>query len=298
MRVGGLVSGSTVEEITESVQGFADAGCQSAWLTDAAGFDPLTIFAIVGRHVPDIELGTAVVRTHPRHPMELAQQALTVNAAIGRRLTLGIGPSHKPSIEGTWGMSFDRPIRHMREYLSILLPLLRDGSVEFTGETLSAQGSLFIDDGRPCEVLLGALGPQMLHLAGSVADGTVTFMTGVRSLVDYLCPVIAAAADGADRPTPRVVAMLPLCVTDDVSAIEERVHRGLGAMTAMPSYAAAVEREGALPLVAGTRDHVLDTIAALEGAGVTDIVATRIARRDSDEQHRTDELLREVSGGR
>ncbi len=295
MRIGGLIGGATVEEIIASVQGFADDGFTSAWLTDAYGFDPLTIFAIAGRDVPDIELGTAVVRTHPRHPMELAQQALTVNAAIGGRLALGIGPSHKPSIERQWGLSFDRPIRHVREYLSILLPLVRDGTVAFHGQTLSADATLFIDDGRPCQVLLGALGPKMVHLAGSLADGTVTFMTGPDALTQYLCPALIAAAADAGRPAPRVVAMLPVCVTDDVDEAHARVERGLSAMAGLPSYAAAVARSGGLPLVAGSEDRVRDTLARLQSAGVTDLVATRVARRDSDDAHRTRALLRDVA---
>src|ERR1700736_1233359 len=102
MRIGTLIRGMTIDEIVANVEGYRREGYASAWLTDGVGMDALTTLAMVGRVVPDIELGTAVVRTYPRHPMALAQQASTVNASIGGRLTLGIGPSHRPSIEGSW----------------------------------------------------------------------------------------------------------------------------------------------------------------------------------------------------
>src|SRR5580704_12427151 len=123
MRIGTLVRGMTIDEIIKNVEGDREAGYASAWLTDGSGMEPLTTLAVVGRVVPGIELGTAVVRTLPRHPMVLAQQALTVSALTQGRLALGIGPSHQPAIEAGWGLSFDRPIAHMRDYLSVLVPL-------------------------------------------------------------------------------------------------------------------------------------------------------------------------------
>jgi 5,10-methylenetetrahydromethanopterin reductase len=291
MRMGTLVQGMTVDEMIDNVAGYRREGYDSAWFTDGVGMDALTTLAMVGRAVPDIELGTAVVRTYPRHPMALAQQASTVQASIGGRLALGIGPSHRPSIEGTWGLSFDRPARHVREYLSVLVPLLRDGTVDFAGETVSAHGTLHIQGSSPCPVLVGALGPALLGLAGAMADGTVTFMTGPATLAGFTCPTIRAAAERAGRPEPRVVAMLRLCVTDDPAAAGRRAAQLDSPMAALPSYAAAAGREGGPVLLAGPEDSVLEQLSALEAAGVTDLVPIPLARRGSDDELRTNQLL-------
>ena len=281
----------TIDEIVDNVRDDRDAGYVSAWLTDGSGMEPLTTLAAVGRAVPGIELGTAVVRTLPRHPMALAQHALTVNAIVGGRLTLGIGPSHQPAVERDWGLSFDRPILHMRDYLSVLMPLVRDGTVSYDGETASAHGELHVVDGRPCPVLVGALGPQMLRLAGRMADGAVTFMTGPRTLRGFTCPTIAEAADRAGRPQPRIVALLALCVTDDPVAARQRAEHVAGRMAALPSYAAMLVREEGPALLAGGPGEVADGLAALAAAGVTDLVPIPVAKRGSDDSLRTADFI-------
>jgi 5,10-methylenetetrahydromethanopterin reductase len=291
MRFGTMIEGSTFTEITEHVAEARRCGFTSAWLTDGVGFEPLTALALVGREVSDIELGTAVVRTYPRHPMALAQHALTANAMIGGRLALGIGPSHPRHIEGQWGLSYDRVLRHVREYLSVLVPLVTDGTVDFSGEVYSARATLQIDAGRPLPVLLGALGEHMLELAGACAEGTVTFMTGPQTLRSFTCPTLRAAAERAGRPTPRVVALLPIVVTSDIEGTRARLSAGLERMTTLPSYAAALAREGGVPLVAGSEDQVTEELERLAAAGVTDFVATRVARRGSDDEARTRSLL-------
>src|SRR5439155_1530948 len=187
--------------------------------------DALTAIAVAGREVPDIELGTSVIPSYPRHPMVLAQQALSTQAATGGRLVLGIGLSHQVVIEGMFGYSFEKPARHMREYLAILLPLVREGKVAFTGETLSANGAITANGAKPFPVLLAALGPVMLRLAGAQADGTVTWMTGPATLESHIVPSINAAADAAGRGAPRVAVGLPVCVTDDVAAARGRTAR-------------------------------------------------------------------------
>jgi 5,10-methylenetetrahydromethanopterin reductase len=287
-----MVRGMTVDEIIENVTADREAGYASAWLTDGTGMEPLTTLAAVGRVVPGIELGTAVVRTLPRHPMALAQQALTVNAMIHGRLALGIGPSHKPAMEEGWGLSFDRPIVRMRDYLSVLVPLLTDGNVAYDGVTVSAHGDLHVVGGNPCSVLLGALGPQMLRLAGRMADGTVTFMTGPETLIRFTCPTIQATAEGAGRPQPRIVALVALCVTGATNAARVRAEQVAGRMAALPSYAAMLQREGGPALIAGGEAQVEDALGALDAAGVTDLVPIQVAKRDSDDFLRTTDFVR------
>ncbi len=162
-----------LRRLGERLRRAADDGFASAWMAHLFGLDPLTSLAVAGSQVAGIELGTAVVPTYPRHPAALAQQALTVAAATDGRLTLGIGLSHKIVIEDIYGYSFDRPIRHMREYLSVLLPLLDGQQASFAGQTLRAEIGLSMPDHYRVPVVLAALGSQMLRLAGERADGTV-----------------------------------------------------------------------------------------------------------------------------
>jgi F420-dependent oxidoreductase-like protein len=163
---------------------------------------------------------------------------------------LGIGLSHRVVIESMFGYSFDKPARHMREYLSILLPLLREGSVSFVGKTMRAQGSVNVPEGRPVPVLLAALAPRMLRLAGGWADGTITWMTGPATVASHIVPTMAAAATEAGRPAPRVVVGLPVCVTGDADRARERAAKSFEMYGYLPSYRAMLDREG----VAGPAD--------------------------------------------
>src|SRR5437879_9851099 len=188
MRIGYYVSdrGLTVEEIIERAKAARAAGLSSAWTSDIGSWDALTALAAVGREVPEIELATGVAVTYSRPPLTMAAQALTVQAASGNRLTLGIGVSHQHVVEPQFGASFDRPARHLREYLAGLLGLLRGESVDVRGEMLRVSGELITPGALAPSVLVGALGPAMLRVAGELADGTVTVWTGPRTLGEHI----------------------------------------------------------------------------------------------------------------
>ena len=160
------------------------------------------------------------------------------------RFTLGIGLSHKVVIEGMYGLSFDKPARHMREYLSVLNPLLSDRKVDFTGETLVGRGQLQIGAVEPVSVIIAAMAPAMLRLAGSVADGTILWMTGPKTTGGQVRSTLAEAADKAGRPTPRIAAGLPMCLTSDVAAARERAAREYVVYGQLPSYRAMLDAEG------------------------------------------------------
>jgi F420-dependent oxidoreductase-like protein len=283
--------------LRDQLQRAADDGFASAWVSNIFGLDALTALAVAGSQVPGIELGTAVVPTYPRHPAVLAQQALTVAAAVGGRLTLGIGLSHKIVIEDMYGYSFDRPARHMREYLEILLPLLDGQQVSFQGETLSAGIGLSTPAPGRVPVLLAAMAPQMLRLAGQRTDGTVLWMTGPATVRDYVVPSITEAAQAAGRPSPRVVCILPVCVTGDTDSARDVANRVLAIYGQLPSYRAMLDREGAEGpgdvLVTGDEDSVTAQITALAQAGVTDFVALDYTR--GDDQQRTRALLKSLA---
>ena len=282
--------------LRDQLQRAADDGFASAWMANIFGLDALTALAVAGSQVPGIELGTAVVPAYPRHPAALAQQALTTATALGGRLTLGIGLSHKIVIEDMYGYSFDRPARYMSEYLSILLPLLDGQQASFRGETLRAEIGLTSPRPGRVPVLLAALAPQMLRLAGQRADGTVLWMTGPATVRDYIVPAIREAAAAAGRPSPRVVCLLPVCVTDDPDGARARANRVFAIYGQLPSYRAMLDREGAAQpgdvVLAGGEDAVAAQIMALEEAGVTDFVAAEYSH--GDEQARTRALLKSL----
>jgi 5,10-methylenetetrahydromethanopterin reductase len=267
----------TVNEMVDRVAAVAAEGFSSVWLPQSSSFDALTLLAVVGREVPDIELGTSVIPTYPRHPAALAAQALTTNAAIGGRLALGIGLSHKATIEGRYGLSYDRPARHMSEYLSVLLPLIGTGAAAFSGETISSHISVSIPGAGVCPVYLAALQPAMLRLAGSRADGTITWCAGPVTLEQQIVPILKEAATAAGRPDPRVVVALPCCVTDDEADGRRQADEQLKGYGQIPVYRAVLDREGVdTPgdiSVVGDESSVAHQLERLSALGATDFVA-------------------------
>jgi F420-dependent oxidoreductase-like protein len=266
-------------------------------MSNIFGLEALISLAVAGSQVPGIELGTAVIPTYPRHPAVLAQQALTTDLALGGRLALGIGLSHQIVIQDMYGYSFERPARHMREYLAVLAPLLAGEPVSFEGETLQAKIGLSVPrSGHKVPLLIAALAPQMLRLAGSQADGTVLWMTGPATVRDYIVPSITRAAADAGRPAPRVVCVLPVCVTDDAEQARVNAGKAFAIYGQLPSYRAMLDREGAAGpgdvAIVGDEDAVAAQIRTLGDAGVTDFVAGEYAR--GADGPRTRALLRKL----
>lgn len=291
---GGTVNDGGIDDVVaEAARAEAD-GFASYWAPQIFGLDAMTALAIAGRQVPRIELGTSVVPTYPRHPWVMAQQALTTQAAVGGRFCLGIGLSHQVVIEAMWGMSFAKPVRHLKEYLAVLMPLVRGEAANASGETISAHGALTVRGATPLPVVVAALGPQLLHLAGAVADGTLTWCTGPATLAEHTIPTINAAAEQAGRAVPRVIAALPVCVTEDTAAAAERAAQVFAIYGQLPSYRAMLDREGARTVadiaITGGEAEVADRIRALAGIGVTDFAAVEFPG-NPDEAARTRALL-------
>ena len=280
--------------VVEQVQRMADAGFASASSSQIFGYDALTMLAVVGQNVPGIELATGVVPTYPRHPIMLAAQALTVQAATGGRLTLGIGLSHQIVIETVFGQSFDHPLRHMREYLSILLPVLRGEAASFQGETLSGTTWGPSRSTAPAPpVVVAALGPKMLELAGTVADGTATWMTGPTT--------VATTSSPRSPPRPRRPADLRpgsrspcRCASPTTStAARASAAEEFAIYGTLPSYRAMLDRENAAGpgdvAIVGDEAAVADQLTALDVAGATEVVASIYG--DAAERDRTFSLL-------
>jgi len=299
MRIGSMsnaINGGTVDDFIAEARAAKEAGYHTFWTSQIFGHDALTALALAGREVPDIELGTAVVPTYPRHPWVMAQQALTTQAAVGGRLCLGIGLSHQIVVESMWGLSYGKPVRHLREYLSVLMPLLEGQPVQHQGEEYRVQGALAaVGSSRP-SVVVAALGPQMLRVTGTLADGTSTWCVGPKTLSELTIPTLRQAAADAGRPEPRVVCALPISVTDDVDGARTRAAEVFAVYDTLPSYKTMMNREGVdgpggLAIV-GTEAEVRDQVANLQAIGVTDFNAG-VFSANPEERARTAAVLAE-----
>ena len=304
MRLGTMsnaINGGTIDEVVAEAQAALAIGAHTFWSSQIFGHDALTVLAIVGREVPGIELGTAVVPTYPRHPMMLAQQALSTQAAINSRgdagLCLGIGLSHQIVVESMWGLSYSKPVRHLKEYLSILMPLLEGKPVKFEGEDYRVQGAVAVAGSSRPSVLVAALGPQMLRVTGALADGTSTWCVGPKTLAELTIPTLRQAAADGGRPEPRVAVALPVCVTDDVAGARARAAQLFAVYDTLPSYKTMMNREGVDGpggiAIVGTEAEVRDQLAELKSMGVTDFNAG-VFTSDPEELARTHSVLREL----
>jgi F420-dependent oxidoreductase-like protein len=267
---------STVEGQVESIVNAENDGFDGIWFGQIFGPDVLTVLAMGAQKTSRIELGTCVVPTYPRHPHMLAQQALTVQAASNGRFNLGIGLSHAPVVEGIWGLSYDRPAAHMREYLSVLLPLIQEGRVSHNGELFRVTATVRVPTPKPPPVLIAALAPVMLRMAGELTDGTITWMVGPKALEGHIVPRITKAATDGGRPSPRVVVGLPIAVTDDAAGARERAAKSFQVYGTLPNYQRVLNIEGAggpaEVAIVGNESEVEQQLRDLASAGATDFL--------------------------
>lgn len=290
---------TTVPGLVESAQALEVAGFHSVWIPNAFAFDAITAMTAVGVQTSRIEVGTAVVPTFPRHPLVMAQQAITAAQASGNRFTLGIGLSHKVMMDDALGIPFEHPAEHMREYLSILAPLLRGEPVSFRGDCYRTDAALSIHAEQPIPLLVAAMGPAMLRLAGQHTDGTITSWVGPKTLAEHIVPTIERAAAEAGRPAPRIAVGLPVILTADVPGTRERLAPQVAFYDELPSYRAMFEREGAsgpadVALV-GDEAELREQLNCLRDAGATDFLAQPIAAEGAPAA-RTIEFLAHCAG--
>ena len=287
MELGIFGSSRNIDDLKKQVQEANTLGYSTFWTPQIFNLDALTALAVIAESVEGIRLGTSVIPTYPRHPMMLAQQALTVNQVSNGRLDLGIGLSHKPVVEGMWGISFDAPVGHMSDYLQILMALLHDGTISYGGKHLTSRGGIDVPADAP-PVLVAALGPQMLKLVGRVADGTVTWMTGPETIRNHISPIINDAAEEAGRPAPQVIAAVPVCITSDLDIAEEYAKRDFGFYGDLPSYRAMLEREGLANswdiALSGSFEEVAEGLEKYSDSGGTQVVAAVYGPDEAREQ--------------
>lgn len=286
----GLAGGtqlSSIDAVRSDAMWAADAGFDSYWVSFVAGVDPLVALAVIADDAPDIELGTSVVPTVGRHPIALAQLARTTQQACEGRFTLGVGPSHQIVAEAMYGEPWPRPAERTEEYLSALVPLCDGATAAIDGNQITAHSTLNIPS-EPVPVILAALGPRMLEIAGRMTAGTHVGQTGPKTIAAHTAPLLNEAATAAGRPKPRVIALVNLCVTDDPVGLRTFAAPGAAGYAALPSYRAMLDREGvddATDLIlAGSMSEIAESLAAYVEAGVTDL---RLGVLAPDEDHRT-----------
>jgi F420-dependent oxidoreductase-like protein len=284
-----------IDDVVALVQRAEALGFANVWMPNIFSFDAITTLAIAGGQTKRIGLGTAVVPTYPRHPTAMAQQALTAASASGNRFSLGIGLSHKLVIENMFGLSYANPARHMREYLAVLGPLLRGEPANFAGETYRVQGvRIAVPGATPVPLIVAALGPAMLKLAGELTDGTITWMVGPETMEKHIVPTLSAAARVAGRTDPTIVGGFPIVLTNKPDEARAAIAQQLTIYGQLPSYRAMLDREGAKGpadvAIAGDENYLRGAIRRLESIGVTDFNAA-IAATEPAAYERTLEFL-------
>ncbi len=279
LMIGGDASSPTrLQDIVKAAQAAEAGGFHSFYMANIRNHDAVMAMAFAGQATERLHVGTAVIPSYPRHPTALAQQALSAAAASNGRFNLGIGLSHKIVIEDAFGLSYDKPARHIREYLQILTPLLAGSPAKFSGELYRTVWGLEVPDApTPVPLLVAALGPVMLKLAGAMADGTVTWMTGPRTIGQHIQPSLSQAAAEADRPAPRIVAGIPIVLANDISATHDVINEQLAIYGQLPSYRAMLDREGAAGpadiSIVGDETALEQGMTRLRDAGVTEFIA-------------------------
>ena len=302
MRIGLTGGGASVDKVVSQAKQAEADGFSALWYASLVTGDPLVAIALAGRETRAIELGTAVLQTYPCHPLLQANRVASVVDAMGRPgFTLGIGPSHEPLIRGAFGMSYDHPGRSTEEYVLILTSVLRGETVEFDGQDWSAHTA-----GRAAPltqrvpVLVSALGPRLLRVAGELADGVVLWMAPPRAIESHIAPKVQAAARAASRPLPRIVAGLPVAVHDDMSEARAAAAAAATMYSGMANYQRILEIGGASSpadaAIVGDEGSVRAQLQGLLDAGATDIWAAVFPVGDDRvaSLRRTTNLLKEL----
>jgi F420-dependent oxidoreductase-like protein len=286
----------SIDDVVRLGKEIEEAGLDHVWLANIFSFDAITTLALIGRETSRVRLGTAVTPTYPRHPGALAQQAMTTAAATTNRFTLGIGLSHQVVIENMFGMSYDKPAKHMREYLSVLMPLLRGETASFQGEQYRVQGlTLDIPGGTDVPVVVAALGPTMIKLTAEMADGTNTWMVGPKTMEEHIIPSFQAAG----KSDPDIVAGMPIVLTTNINDAKEKIAQNLTVYGQLPSYRAMLDREGAAGpadiAIVGDENQLRGQIKRFQDMGVTDFNAA-IMDTEGGAYARTLEFLGSMNG--
>ncbi|MEY2458750.1 MAG: hypothetical protein QOG30_580 [Acidimicrobiaceae bacterium] len=303
MRIGLTGGGATADRIIQQAVDAEADGFTSLWYASAVFGDPLVAMVLAGRATSTIELGTSVLQTYTCHPVLQANRGASTAAAMGRPgFTLGVGPSHQPAIEDAYGLSYDQVGAHTEEYVTVLTTLLRGEGVRYDGKHFRVNIPAVATLPQPVSVMVSALAPRLLRVAGELTDGTILWMANASAIATHVAPKINAAAASAGRPAPRIVAGLPVAVHDDVAEARETAARDFANYGVLPNYRRILDIGGAAgpgdAAIVGDEAAVTAQIEALFEAGTTDVWAAPFPVGDdrAASRQRTRALLKELAG--
>ena len=287
---------TSVEQVRQEALWAAGVGFQSFWVSQIFGIDPIVALAALGDAASSFgELGTSVVPLAGRHPLALGASARTAQSALSGRFTLGIGPSHAVVTEGFFGEPYSQAFSRTATFVIALEKLLKGEPVDVVGEQLFAKGWLNIE-ASPVPILLAALGPKMLELAGRLTAGTTLGSCGPKTIATHIAPRINEAAADAGKPAPRIVALVEVAVTNDPESIRAEARAAGGIYADLPSYRRVLDIEGvesgADLILAGGWTEIEDGLQQYADAGVTDFRVV-ICSEDPSVRHRTQGALAE-----
>jgi F420-dependent oxidoreductase-like protein len=280
-------SPNLVDELIDQTRQAAEAGLKSVWFSQLPlSQDAVTVAALAGREVPGIEVGTSVVPTYPRHPLLVASAAQTAQAATGGRFTLGIGLGSKGFLGPVYGLEYPPPIRHLREYLTVLRSAFAGETVDFEGETVTAKAPGPSTVGGDVPIIVAAMGPQALKVTAELADGTLPFLAGPRALSELIVPIMAGK---------RIIAAVPAVVTDEPDEVRKKAVEQMSFYGQIPSYRRILDAEGvghaADLAIIGDEKTVLAGLQRYYDAGATDVLVSQTGIRSSEERRRTWEVV-------
>jgi len=272
-RVGFAVFGSDAKAAVDIIVEAEAAGVQQVWMTQSTPApDTLGIFAAAAMRTTSIRMGTAIVPTYPRHPLALAQQALTLGDLAPQRLRLGVGPSHRPVIEGAYGLTMSSPLAHLREYVEILRAALWEGHISHHGQFFHVESTFPRTPHTP--ILISALREGAFHLAGEISDGAISWMCPVPYLLTKARPALQAGAAQRGRPTPPLIAHIPVALSQDRQAVLAAARQQVGRYSRLPFYASMFADAGfPIPSDGTMPDDLIDNLVIF---GDTATITTRL----------------------
>ncbi|MGK3200256.1 TIGR03564 family F420-dependent LLM class oxidoreductase [Amycolatopsis sp. MEPSY49] len=281
-----------VDELLTQARQAAEAGLKSVWFSQLPlSQDAIAVAALAGRENPGLEVGTSVVPTYPRHPLLVASAAQTAQAAAHGNFTLGIGLGSKGFLGPVYGVEYPPPIRHLREYLTVLKQVFAGEAVDFQGETVQAKplGPSTVAGGKDIPVIVAAMGPQALKVTAELADGTLPFLAGPRALSEQIVPAMAGK---------RIIAAVPAIVTDEPDEVRAKAVEQMGFYGQIPSYRRILDVEGvghaADLAIIGDEKTVLAGLQRYYDAGATDVLVSQTGMRSSAERRRTWEVISSI----
>ncbi len=307
--VGVHIAAADAAGLVETIVAAETAGIEVAWMTSGGvAPDPLSVFSAAAMRTSTIQFGSCIIPTFPRHPLALVQGAVVVDSLAPGRLRLGVGPSHKVSVEPTFGIPFVRPLEHLREYLQILRAALQEGKVDFQGKRLSARAQLAKPTG--VRVMASALRPNGFRVCGELAEGAISWVCPLPYLRDVAIPAIREGAEAAGRTPPPLIAHVPVVVSEDREAVRDAARRQIGFYPRVPFYSQMFQdagfpeaKDGELSdrmidalVVSGSADEVKGRLRELPSFGAAELLAMPILPSgDAEARSRTYAALGELA---